>query len=297
MSVSSSTVRLVHRFVRLRYRPKRLNGFPLPGLVPLEVVVCLKQIPNPDLQFQVAADGKDIRRETLNYKTNGADEYALEEAVRLKEKHGGKVTAITAGPKRTEQMLREAMAKGADAAVRLAFDDPAAIDAFQVARMLAAAIAKRPHDLVLAGVQSDDYGHSATGPLIAGFLKIPHASVVAKVEVMEGGVKVWRELEGGDQEVVSLARPALLTIQFGINQPRYAPLPAIMKASRQPIEEVKPEDLGQPSWDAFRGPYTLAVRRVSPPAAQGYAEMIPGKVAEQAKAVAQLLRDKGLYRG
>ncbi len=265
--------------------------------MPLNVVVCLKQVPNPDLQFQVAADGKDVRRETLNYRTNGADEYALEEAVRLKEKFGGKVTAITAGPKRTEQMLREAMAKGADAAVRLAFDDPAALDPYQVAGMLAAAIAKRPHDLVLTGVQSDDYAYSATGPLLAGFLKIPHASVVTKVEVADGALKAWRELEGGDLEVVSLARPALLTIQFGINVPRYAPLPAIMKASRQPIEEVKPADVGKPSWDAFRGPYTMAVRRVSPPAAKGHAEMISGSVTEQAKAVARLLRDKGFWRG
>jgi len=265
--------------------------------VPLNVVVCLKQIPNPDLQFQVSADGKDIKRETLTYKVNGADEYALEEAVRLKEKHGGRVTALTAGPKRTEQMLREAMAKGADAAVRVAYDDPAALDPYQVARILAAAIGKRPFDLVLAGVQSDDYVYSATGGLLAGFLKVPHASVVTKVEVQDGGLKAWRELEGGDQEVVSLARPALLTVQFGINVPRYAPLPAIMKASRQPIEELRPADLGKASWEEFRGPYTLTVRRVAPPTAKGRAEMVPGKTADQAKSVAQLLRDKGFYRG
>lgn len=265
--------------------------------MPLNVVVCMKQIPNPDLQFQVAADGKDIKRDALNYKVNGADEYALEEAVRLKEKHAGKVTVITAGPKRTEQMLREAMAKGADDAVRVAFEDAAALDPYQVAHVLAATIEKRPFDVVLTGVQSDDYVYSATGPLLAGFLKVPHASVVTKVEVQDGGLTVWRELEGGDQEVVALQRPALLTIQFGINQPRYAPLPAIMKASRQPIEEVRPADLGRSTWDEFRGPYALAVRKVSPPAAKDHAEMIPGKVADQAKAVAQLLREKGLFRG
>ena len=264
--------------------------------MPLNLVVCLKQIPNPDLQFQVSADGKDIRRDALNYKTNGADEYALEEAVRLKEKHGGKVTAITVGPKRTEQMLREAMAKGADGAVRIAFDDAAAIDPVQVGRMLAAAIGKRPCDLVLTGVQSDDYVYSATGPVIAGVLGIPHASVVTKVEVGDGGLKAWRELEGGDQEVVFLPRPALLTIQFGINTPRYAPLPAIMKASRQPIEELKAPDLGKASWDEFRGPYAIAVRRVAPPVAKGRAELVPGKVGDQARAVAQMLRDKGLFR-
>jgi len=265
--------------------------------VTLNVVVCLKQVPNPDLQFQVTADGKDIRRDALNYKVNGADEYALEESVRLKEKHGGTVTAVTAGPRRTEQMLREALAKGADIAVRIAFEDPAAIDVFQVARVLAATIAKRPYDLVLAGVQSDDYAYSATGPLMAGFLGVPHASVITRVELTDGGVKAWRELEGGDQEVVSLARPALLTIQFGINQPRYAPLPAIMKAARQPIEVVTPAILGKASWDAFRGPYSVAVRLVSRPAQKGRAEIIGGSLADQAKAVSDLLREKGFYRG
>lgn len=265
--------------------------------MPLNVVVCLKQIPNPDLQFQVGPDGKDIKRDTLNYKVNGSDEYALEEAVRLKEKYGGTVTAVTAGPKRTEQMLREALAKGADAAVRIGFDDPQAADAFQTAGMLAAAVAAQSYDLVLTGVQSDDYVYSATGPLLAGFLGVPHASVVAKVEVANGEVRAWRELEGGDLEAVTLPRPALLTIQFGINVPRYAPLPAIMRASRQPIKELKPADLGKASWDEFRGPYTMAVRKVSPPEARGQAEMIGGSLPDQAKAVAQLLRDKGLYRG
>jgi len=161
----------------------------------------------------------------------------------------------------------------------------------------AAALKAQRFDLVLAGVQSDDYVYSATGGLLAGFLKVPHASVVTKVEVQDGGLKAWRELEGGDQEVVSLARPALLTVQFGINVPRYAPLPAIMKASRQPIEELRPADLGKASWEEFRGPYTLTVRRVAPPTAKGRAEMVPGKTADQAKSVAQLLRDKGFYRG
>jgi len=218
--------------------------------VPLNVVVCLKQVPNPDLQFQPSSDGKDIKREAVNYKTNGADEYALEEAVRLKEKHGGTVTAITAGPKRTEQMLREAMAKGADAAVRAGFEDPAAVDPFQVARILAATLGKRPHDLVLTGVQSDDYVYSATGPLIAGFLNIPHASVVTKVEVQEGGFKVWRELEGGDQEVVSLPKPALLTVQFGINLAQ-TPLRCLAAGEphRQGAERPDAQALQNSRWD------------------------------------------------
>ncbi len=122
--------------------------------MPLHIVVCLKQIPNPDLQFQIAPDGKDIKRDALNYKLNGADEYALEEAVRLKEKSGGRVVALTAGPKRTEQMLREALAKGADEVIRIAFDEAAAYDVGKVSRLLAAAIRTVPHDLVLTGSRS-----------------------------------------------------------------------------------------------------------------------------------------------
>src|SRR2546422_10856785 len=125
--------------------------------MPLNLVVCMKQVPNPDLQFQVAPDGKDIRRDSLNYRTNGADEFALEEAVRLKEKHGGRVVALTLGPKRTEPMLREALAKGADEAVRVAVDDPAAFDIGRNARVLAAAGRTLPHRTVLTGGQAGDY--------------------------------------------------------------------------------------------------------------------------------------------
>src|SRR2546425_12951723 len=254
----------------------------------LNLVVCLKQIPNPDLQFQIAPDGKDIKRDTVNYKLNGADEYALEEAVRLKEKNRGRVVAITLGPKRVEPMLREALAKGADEAVRVSLDDPAAFDVGKNARILAAAIKTLPHDLVLTGVQSDDYVNSATGGLVAGLLHLPHASVVTRVAVHDGGLEVACELEGGLERVYSLPRPALLTIQFGANTPRYAPLPAIMKAARQPIKEIAPASIPLP--------YTFGVRGLSPPIAKGHAEIVTGSVEDQAKKFAQLLREKGFVR-
>ena len=262
----------------------------------LNVVVCLKQIPNPDLQFQISPDGKDIRRDALNYKLNGADEYALEEAVRIKEKQGGRVVALTLGPKRTEQMLREALAKGADEAVRIAYDDPSAFDVGKNARLLAAAIRTLPHDLVLTGVQSDDYVNSATGGLLAGILGLPHASVVTRVAFAGSRLEVACELEGGLQRVVSLPMPALLTIQFGANTPRYAPLPAIMKAARQPIKELGPPALGLASWDSVALPYAFAVTGLAPPAAKGRAELITGSIDEQAKRFAQLLKEKGFVR-
>ena len=264
--------------------------------MPLNLVVCLKQIPNPDLQFQIAPDGRDIRREALNYKLNGADEYALEEAVRLKEKQGGRVTALTLGPKRTESLLREALAKGADEAVRVTYEDPAAFDVGKNARILAAAIRTLPHDLVLTGVQSDDYVNSATGGLLAGIIGLPHASVVTRVTVGEGRLEVACELEGGLSRICSLPLPALLTIQFGANTPRYAPLPAIMKAARPPIKELGPGALGLREWDSVGLPYSFRVRGLSPPVAKGHAEMVTGSVEEQAKRLAQLLREKGLVR-
>jgi len=272
------------------------SASPAPA-VALNLVVCLKQVPNPDLQFQINSEGTDIKRDALNYRTNGADEYALEEAVRLKEKHGGRVVALTVGPKRTEQMLREALAKGADEAVRVAFDDPAAFDAMKVARALAAAVKGIPHDLVLTGVQSDDYSNSLTGGLIAGVLGHPHASVVTKVEVSGASLTASRELEGGDIQVVALDLPAVLTVQFGINTPRYAPLPAIMKAARVPIKEIQPAALGIAGWDDLASGYSFRVHRLSVPEAKGHAQMFTGPIPEQAKALARLLREKGFYRG
>src|SRR5207249_650096 len=186
-------------------------------------------------------------------------------------------------------MLREALAKGADEAVRVAVDDPAPYDAMKVARILAAAVKTIPHDLVLTGVQSDDHINSLTGGLLAATLGRPHASVVTKVDLSGTTVTASRELEGGDIQVVQLDTPAVLTIQFGTNTPRYAPLPAIMKAARQPIKEISPAALGLASWDAVSLPYTFGVRGLSPPAAKGHAEMITGTVEEQAKKLAQLL--------
>ena len=264
--------------------------------MPLNLVVCLKQIPNPDLQFQVAPDGRDIKRDALNYKVNGSDEYALEEAVRLKEKNGGRVVVLTAGPKRADSILREALAKGADEAVRVAYDDPAGYDVGRVARILAAAIKGLPHDLVLTGVQSDDLVHSATGGLVAGLLGLPHVSVVTKVVVQGPALEAWSELEGGLARRYRVPLPALLSIQFGANVPRYAPLPAIMKASRAPIKEIAPTALGLASWDAVATPYRFAVRRLAPPAAKGHAELLTGSTEEQAKKLAQIFREKGFVR-
>jgi electron transfer flavoprotein beta subunit len=265
--------------------------------MPVNLVVCLKQVPNPDLQFQVAPDGADIRRDALNYRTNGADEVALEAAVRLKEKHGGKVVALTAGPTRAEPILREALAKGADEVVRIAYEEPATFDVGRVARVIATSLRSIPHDLILGGVQSDDMGHSTTMGLIAGLLGVAHASVVTRIEVREGRIEVSCELEGGLERVYELPMPAALTVQYGANIPRYAPLPAIMRASRAPIRSIGPEAAGVASWDTVAGPYEFRVRRLTPPPARGGAEMVGGTTVDQAKHLVRLLRERGFIRG
>lgn len=262
----------------------------------MDLVVCMKQIPNLDLQFSVNREGLDIARDTLNYQTNGPDQYALEEAVRIKEAHGGTVTAITVGPPRAEEMLREAMAKGADEAVRVDYADEVSVDASRIGRILSNVISMGSYDLVLTGVQSDDYANSVVGGCLAGYLGVPHASVLTKVQLEEGRVRVHRELEGGRAEVSTIPTPAVLTIQFGINEPRYAPLPAIMRAARQSIKVVAPDDLGVGGWDDVAGPQTVTVNRMFLPEATDGAELIEGSADEVASRLAALLLEKGFGR-
>jgi electron transfer flavoprotein beta subunit len=260
----------------------------------MNVIVCVKQVPNPELQFRVREDGRDIQRDALTYQINGPDEYALEEAVRIKEKHGGKVTAVSAGPERVTEVLRQAMAKGADEAYRVELPEGMEANPYATSRVLARAIERMDYDLVLTGVQSEDFAHASTGPLMASFLGIPHASVVAKVELEDGRAKVYRELEGGLQQVLRLRMPALLTIQFGINEPRYASVAAILKATRQPIHQVTLGDLGLSPDDLMAG---VSVRRMYVPEETHKAEIIEGPPEEVARRLATILRERGFTRG
>lgn len=255
----------------------------------MNIVVCVKQVANPELQYRVREDGLDIVRDHLTYQVNGPDEYALEEGVRLKEAHGGRVTALAAGPERVTEVLRQAMAKGADEAVRLDLPEGREFDPAFTGRALARAIQDMEYDLVLCGVQSDDYAHGATGPIVASHLGIPHASVITKVAVEGDRVQVNRELEGGLEERVSLPLPALLTIQFGINEPRYASVAAILKATRQSIKEVS----GAPP----EGAEGLTVRRMYVPEVTHQAEMLEGPPGEVARRLASILREKGFLPG
>jgi electron transfer flavoprotein beta subunit len=210
----------------------------------MKVVVCLKQVPARDAVLRLNAASTWVQEADLSFEVNEPDIFALEEALRLKEKHGGEVVVCSLGPARAQQAIKEALAKGADRALHL--DDPvfASLDAYGTAQALAAAIRKESPDLVLTGLQSDDNGFAQTGVILAELLGLPHATIIMEIQVQDKVLKVKRELEAGWFRWVELPLPALLTIQSGINKPRYATLKGIMAAKSKPLKKLSLGDLG-----------------------------------------------------
>src|SRR5262245_38065850 len=204
----------------------------------MKIAVCIKQAPARKWQPRLNDDKTWIREGDAGFEMNEPDAYALEEALRLKEKHGGDVVVCAAGPSRVAQVIREALARGADRALHVEDDGLAAADAYVIALSLAAAMKDEKFDLVLTGLQSDDMGFAQTGVILAQRLGLPHATIVMDVQLDAGTAKVKRELEGGWFQWVSMPLPAVLTIQSGINQLRYATLKGIMAAKKKEIRKV-----------------------------------------------------------
>jgi electron transfer flavoprotein beta subunit len=208
----------------------------------LKILVCMKQVPQKDAPLKLNEAGTWIR-EDVSYEVNEPDAYALEEALRQKEKHGGEVVVITAGPARAQQVLREALAKGADRAIHLEDAGFVGLDAFNTARAFAAAIKDEQFDLIFTGLQSDDYGFAQTGVILAQLLNCPHATIIMQIEKTDAGIKVKRELEAGFFQFVDMSLPAVLTIQSGINKLRYATLIGIKQAKNKPMRKVTMGDV------------------------------------------------------
>ena len=203
----------------------------------MKILVCVKQVPQKDAPLKLNESGTWIR-EDVSYEVNEPDAYALEEALRQKEKHGGEVVVITAGPARAQQVLREALAKGADRAIHLEDDAFFGLDALNTARAIAAAIQDEQFDLIFTGLQSDDYGFAQTGVILAELLGWPHATIIMQIEKSDSGIRVKRELESGFFQFVDMPLPAVLTIQSGINKLRYATLIGIKQAKNKPLRKV-----------------------------------------------------------
>ena len=207
----------------------------------MKIAVCVKQVVTRDWPLRVDDTQAWVYDRDASFEMNEPDAYALEEALRLKERHGGEVVVCSAGPARVAQVIREALARGADRAIRVESDDLALADGYVVAEALAAAIRQEQFDLVLTGLQSDDQGFAQTGVVLAELLDIPHATIIMEVQISDGRVRVKRELEGGWFQWVTMPTPALLTIQSGINQLRYATLKGIMAAKKKQVRVVEPE--------------------------------------------------------
>lgn len=210
----------------------------------MKIVVAIKQVPVRDSQLKIDADQHWIQEEDLSFEINEPDAYALEAALQLKEKHGGEVVALCAGPARATQTIREALAKGADRAIHIEDEKLRQFDTLGIAHLLAGALKAEKPDLILTGLQSDDLGYGQTGVVLAELLGIPHSTIIMQVEIEGGGIRVKRELENGWFQHIDMPLPAVLTIQSGISKLRYATLMGIKKAKTKEIRRVTIGDLG-----------------------------------------------------
>jgi electron transfer flavoprotein beta subunit len=210
----------------------------------MKIIVAIKQVPVRDSQLRVEANGRWIQEADLSFEINEPDAYALEEALQLKEKHGGEVIALCAGPARAAQTIREALAKGADRAIHIEEENLNTLDTLGVAKLLAGAVKVENPDLILTGLQSDDLGYGQTGVVLAELMGIASSTIIMQVEVEGKSIRVKRELEDGWFQHITRSMPAVLTIQSGINKLRYATLMGIKKAKSKEIKKITLAELG-----------------------------------------------------
>jgi electron transfer flavoprotein beta subunit len=248
----------------------------------VNIIVCIKQVPAKDAPLSIA--GNWIRESDIGFEMNEPDSYALEEALRLKEKHGGEVIALSMGPERVKQTIKEALAKGADRGIHIADDNFAQLDPLGSAKSIAAAIKQQKHDLVLTGLQSDDHGFGQTGVLLASVLDVPHATIIMAIEVHGQKMNLKRELEAGWFQHIECPLPAVLTIQSGINKVRYATLKGIMAAKKKEITTIARESL------SVSAGLTQKVEKIYVPTKTKKTEFLTGTPKEVASKLVEKLK-------
>lgn len=252
----------------------------------MKIVVAIRQVPERGAPVRLAASGRSLEEDSLPFALNEPDAYALEQAFALQEKQGGEVVALSVGPERAADTLREALAKGADRALHILADRRQNLDALAIARLLAAAIRTEGPDLVLAGLQSEDAGHGQTGVLTAALLGLPHATLVLGIEKTDFGVRVRREMEEGWQQTVELPLPAVLAVQSGSLALRYATLMGIRRARTKELHTIPAEDL------AAEMQPVVTVEEIVPPRRQRATQMIGGSPQQAAEALVEKLRNE-----
>ena len=248
----------------------------------MNILVCLKQVPDTETQIKVAPDGISIATDNIKWIMNPYDEYAVEEALRLKEKFGGEVTIIGAGPNRVTESIRTALAMGADKGILV--DDPAITgsDSLGIAKILSAAIKELDYDIILCGKQGMDDDYGIVGSLLAELLGIPQISVVVKLEVSEDAstIKAHREVEGATL-VIESPLPALITAQKGLNEPRYASLPGIMKAKKKPLDVKTIADLGLDASQVGESGAKIQIMQITPPEEREAGKIVEGETPQE----------------
>jgi len=250
----------------------------------MKIIVCIKQVPERDAQVRISSSGKGIEESDIQFAMNESDAYALEEALQLKEKHGGEVVVLTAGPERAGSTIREALAKGADRAIQVESDNLNQLGALGVAQLLASAAKQESPDLVLTGLQSDDLEYGQTGVIMAELMGLPHASLILNVEKTDTGITVKRELEEGWFQNIDLPLPAVLMIQSGGTKLRYATLMGIKKAKTKELRKVSDSDLGQSATPA------ATLEKIAQPQKQKSTQIISGSPKEAAATLVEKLK-------
>jgi len=260
----------------------------------VNIIVCLKQVPDTESQIKIAPDGRSIVSDDIKWVMNPYDEYGVEEALRVKEKFGGEVTVVGLGPKRVTESIRTALAMGADKGILISDDALEGSDSYAVAKALAAAIKDLEYDLIFTGQRGVDDDMGVVGATLAEFLGIPNFSVIVKVEVAEDGksVTVNRPVEG-EVLIIESSLPALITAQKGLNEPRYASLPGIMKAKKKPLDEKTLADLGLDAAEFGEKARKLKILELIPPPERKAGKIIEGETPEEkAAGLAKLLHEE-----
>jgi electron transfer flavoprotein beta subunit len=261
----------------------------------LEIVVCVKQVPaTAEVDLIVDDSGRGIEPRGLVQEMNEWDEYAIEEALLIKDRLGGTVTAITMGPEGSDAVLRRCLAKGADTAIWLKDEAFEGSDAYATAKTLQAAINGLEYDLIFTGAQAGDDNYSAVGGILAELLGLAHAQMVKKVEVGDGKLVVNRELEAGLEETLELPMPALLAIQTGINEPRYVSIMGIRKARKKEITVMGLDDLGLTRDEVGEAGSWMRVQRVYAPPVEKEPVILTGSPEEVAGRLVEVFRSRGL---
>ena len=207
----------------------------------MKIAVLIKQVPGSESPLPLNSDQSWLDENGISYVMNECDNYAIEEALQIKEGNGdGEVVVISLGPERVQKVIREGLAKGADRAIHVQIDSGALADPLIIASLLTEAIRDEKFDLILSGLQSDDLGMGQTGIIVGELLDMSTASLAMATELSEGKIKVKRELEAGFFQWVSMSLPASITIQSGLNTPRYPSLKGIMGAKKKEINVVTP---------------------------------------------------------